>query len=161
VALGLLRTSWYLTEPQSAHKGTLHISSSSDGWFPLHLQNWHEYICAVSLVVRNEGLQRRAYKLAISVCLPACPSGFTHVTTLQLLNAYSFNFVSGRITKMCRHVPDLKAFLRFSSLTSLIFVGAKNESHVQGYNSAYSFEIQPTFRRNMSPASSGSKNKPS
>jgi hypothetical protein len=32
--------------------------------------------------------------------------------------------------------------------------------YLLGYNAMYSTETQPTFRRNMSPQSSGSKNKP-
>jgi hypothetical protein len=41
--------------------------------------------------------------------------------------------------------------------------GNKNleESYLLGYNAMYRTESQPTFRRNMSPPSSGSKNKPS
>jgi hypothetical protein len=35
------------------------------------------------------------------------------------------------------------------------------ELYLLGYNAMHSVESQPTFRRNMSPPSSGSKNKPS
>jgi hypothetical protein len=34
------------------------------------------------------------------------------------------------------------------------------ELYLLGYNALYSAEFQPTFQRNISPPSSGSKNKP-
>jgi hypothetical protein len=34
-------------------------------------------------------------------------------------------------------------------------------SYLLGYNAVYSVEEEPTFRKNISPPSSGSKNKPS
>jgi hypothetical protein len=35
--------------------------------------------------------------------------------------------------------------------------GGYEEYHLMGYNAVYSVECQPTFRRNISPPSSGSK----
>jgi hypothetical protein len=39
--------------------------------------------------------------------------------------------------------------------------GGYDEFYLLGYNAVYSIESQPTFRKNMSPPSSGSKNKQS
>jgi hypothetical protein len=41
-----------------------------------------------------------------------------------------------------------------------ILTGGYEEFYLLGYNAVYTVEYQPTFRKNMSPPSSGSKNRP-
>jgi hypothetical protein len=48
-----------------------------------------------------------------------------------------------------------------ASLDAVATSKMSEEHHLVGYNAVWPVESQPTFRRNLSPLSSGSKNKPS
>jgi hypothetical protein len=58
---------------------------------------------------------------------------------------------------LSQKIHNIKFFVGFEVLTAVVMI----EYYLLEYNVVQSVESQPTFRRNISPPSSGSKNKPS